>query len=125
MLFLSLSRGKVVHLHKARNTYLEVRTEDVEGFIETVEDCLVMHFFKFEVSFLGTRELFSSHIVDFFIELVEDVFGYDGFEAVHDSILVFLRTLLVNVSLQERDSFVDIVTVWHVNEPQKIVFVVD
>lgn len=66
-----------------------------------------------------------AHIEHFFIKLFEDVFGYDGFQAIDDPVLIFFRALVFSVALQELDPLVDVESVGHIDESEEVELVVD
>lgn len=84
-----------VHLNKRRDTDDEIGSKDVESLVETVKDSSIMDLFNLKISLLSSADILVPHIVYFFIEFIEDIFGYDRLKSIDNSIFIFFSSLII------------------------------
>ena len=99
MPFLKCSKGRAGRLHYGKGTDGEVGPEEVEGFVEAVQHCPVMHLLELIIGAFGRGDG-QGKVVNLLVELVQYLIGDDGLKAVDDAVLILLwAVVLVLVSV--------------------------
>lgn len=104
-----------VHLHRLNCTYHEVGSKDVQGLVEAVKYSFVMDLFELKVGSFDNGGLLTAHVIDLLVELLKEVIRNDRFQAIDNSVLILLGTLIISVSLQILESLVDVEAIGHVD----------
>ena len=84
-----------------------------------------MHLFELKIGAFGCGHG-HAQIIDLLVELIQDLVGDDGLEAVDDAVLILLRVVVVLVvAVQEPEPLLHVVAVGHVDQPEELILVVN
>ena len=108
--------GKEAHLNKLIFTYDEVRSENIQCFIERIKYGFVVNFLILKVCFFGTGKLLMTHVINFLIKFLKDIFRNNIFKAIYNPIFILFKTFLIGIALKHLDSLIHVVTKGHIDQ---------